>query len=68
MRKKKDELAARLQAAKTSGRYMVAVWAVINDKVEFFRQTEGFPLGDLPTAQAMLKDDLDEMTGQKEVK
>lgn len=61
-RKKKDELTVALEAAKASGKYMVAVWRVADDKLELFRVTEGFPLADVPTALEMLKEDLKPMT------
>ena len=65
-RKKKDELTVALEAAKASGKFMVAIWRVQDDKLELFRVTEGFPLADVPTALGMLKDDMAPLTIQKE--
>jgi hypothetical protein len=65
-RRKKETLNTRLAAAKASASYMVAVWKVQDGKVELFRQTEGFPLADIPAALEMLQEDLKPITIVKE--
>ena len=55
MRGKKDELKAAVTKAKLAGSYMAVVWSVQDGKVEMFRLTDNFPLGDIPVALDMLK-------------
>lgn len=65
-KRKTDDLAQRLQAAKSSGSYMVAVWKVHDGKIDLFRVTENFPFVEIPVALDMLRKDLEPITMKKD--
>ena len=52
------DLQSALAAARTSGRYLVAVWRVADDKVHLYREIDAFPLADLPIAFDLLVNDI----------
>ena len=54
-----DELAAAVNEAVQTGRYMVAVWSVSAGRLRLFRQTSDFPVDDFKTAQSLLSSDIE---------
>lgn len=53
-----ESLEDALNAAMALGCYLVAVWRVENGRVHLYRELQGFPEGDLETAQDLLSSDL----------
>ncbi|MGH7137272.1 MAG: hypothetical protein ACREHD_16130 [Pirellulales bacterium] len=51
------DLESALNDAIASESYVVAVWHVAEGRVHFYRETNGFPLADLPEAERLLHDD-----------
>jgi len=57
-----SEMHNAIDAARHSGKYMVALWYRENDELKQVRVTESFPVGDIPIAQEMLLKDFATLT------
>jgi|GEM_PF-5243023 len=61
---KKCEIKEKLDAAKKTKAYMVAIWDSSNGKVNMYRTTLNFPIAQIPIALDMLNKNLNQDLNQ----